>query len=117
MLEASEFESAFTPSHGGAFMSRDGLARASGTGVCQKKLCIVATDFGFLRALLFDLSGRDDCYFVKYSLAPRDGMYLGRCFLTDEGAVGRLWQELKVHPKLMCSIQDDEFTLAFRELG
>lgn len=35
-------------------------------------------------------------------------------FEADGESVGRLWAEYKSHPKLMRSVQDDEYTLAFR---
>ncbi len=41
-------------------------------------------------------------------------MYLGRCFLPDDEEAGKLWREYKVHARMMCNIQDDEFTLPFR---
>jgi hypothetical protein len=41
-------------------------------------------------------------------------MYLGRCFMSDEQTIGELWDEYKRHPKLMCSVQDDDFTHAHR---
>jgi hypothetical protein len=81
---------------------------------CNKKLCFVATDEGFLVGLLSELSDRPDCWGVKYSVEPRDGMYLGRCFMSDERTIGALWDEYKRHPKLMCSIQDDDFTAGYR---
>jgi hypothetical protein len=52
---------------------------------------------------------------VKYSVVPRDGMYLGRCFLTSDAAAGRLCAEYKAHPKLMTSIQDDDFFNTYRK--
>jgi hypothetical protein len=100
----------------GPYMCRSGPARAGGTGLCpvNKKLCFTATDKDFLVALLHELSLREECFFVKVSAEPRDGMYLGRCFLVDEELLGRLWQTYKAHPKLMCSIQDDDYTARFR---
>ena len=80
----------------------------------NKKLCFVATDRGLLAETLYDLSLRTDCHAVKFSTRARDGMYLGRCFLTTEGAVGRLWRDFKGHPRLLCSVQDDEFVAPFR---
>lgn len=67
-----------------------------------------------LADVLRRLAERPDCCYVKYSVHPRDGMYLGRCFLTDEHEVGVLWAEYKAHPRLFCSIQDDDFTAPFR---
>jgi hypothetical protein len=81
----------------------------------KKKVCLVATDAPFLVSLLEQLASRADCYFVKHSTFTRDGMVLGRVFMTSDGAAGRLCQELKGHAKLFASIQDDEFFAAFRE--
>ena len=61
-----------------------------------------------------ELAERPDCYYVKYSTYQKDGMYLGRCFLMDEHEVGLLWAKYKEHPRLFCSIQDDDFTAPFR---
>ncbi len=83
-------------------------------GSCQKKLCFVATDQALLADLVAQLAERSDCYYVKYSTYQKDGMYLGRCFLMDEHEVGVLWAKYKEHPRLFCSIQDDEFTAPFR---
>jgi hypothetical protein len=109
MDEESKFE------RRGPFMARDGLAKTSGGVACQKKLCLVATDKAFLIRLLVELSERPDCFFVKYSVEAKDGMYLGRAFLTDEPLVGDLWLLYKDHPKLMCSIQDDDYTKPIRD--
>jgi hypothetical protein len=81
---------------------------------CQKKLCFVATDQALLADVLGQLAGRPDCYYVKYSVAPREGMYLGRCFLLDEREVGAVWAKYKSHPRMMCSVQDDDFTRNYR---
>ena len=65
---------------------------------------------------LSELADRPDCYYVKYSIEPRDGMYLGRCFLLHDQEVGTLWREYKKHPRMMCNVQDDDFTLPFRQI-
>lgn len=109
-----DFEGQFSLSHGGVFLERSGPARIANQQFSQRKLCIVATDQNALARLLYDLSMRDDCYYVKYSTKPRDGMFLGRCFLTTDAGVGQLWAEMKSHPKFLCSIQDDDFTEDFR---
>jgi hypothetical protein len=67
-----------------------------------------------LADVLRQLAERPGCYYVKYSIHPRDGMYLGRCFLMDEPEVGKLWAKFKTHPRLFCSVQDDDFTARFR---
>ena len=83
---------------------------------CQKKLCFVATDRAMLADILRVLAERPDCHYVKYSVHPRDGMYLGRYFLVNEHQVGVLWAEYKGHPRLFCSVQDDDFTAPFRPM-
>jgi hypothetical protein len=110
----SRAESAFSPSANGYFMEIRGPAWYAHRPCCEKKLCFVATDQALLADVLSELAERPDCYYVKYSLYEKDGMYLGRCFLTDEREVGALWAKFKPHPRLFCSIQDDEFTGAFR---
>jgi hypothetical protein len=113
-MELKQIEAEFESPHGGAFMCRSGAGRKDGVTFSRKKLCFVATDKAFLAELLLDLSRRSDCYYVKYSREPRDGMYLGRCFMLNDRRVGELWQEFKRHPRLMCTIQDDDFTFEFR---
>jgi len=81
---------------------------------CQVKLCFTATDLDFLVELLYELSLDERCMFVKYSHTAKDGMYLGRCFMDDVALIGELWQKYKLHPKLMCSIQDDTAVDRFR---
>ncbi len=104
----------FTPTPNGVFLFRHGKGRREGGEYSNKKLCFVATDVEFLAGALYELSERDDCYFVKFTTHPKEGMYLGRCFLHGEQAVGTLWQHYKCHPRLMCTVQDDDFTVAFR---
>jgi len=111
--ELAEVEGKFTSSSGGNFKERFGPA---GPGVphSQKKLCLTAADAAFLIRVLYDLSIRSDCYYVKYSVRARDGMYLGRCFLLTDSAAAHLCRDLKSHPKLLVSLQDDEFFNDFR---
>ena len=104
----------FRPVMDGYFMARWGPAWKVGGPSCQKKLCFVATDQALLADVLGQLAERPDCHYVKYSVIPRDGMYLGRCFLTDQHEVGVLWAKYKAHPRLFCSVQDDDFTAPFR---
>lgn len=80
----------------------------------QKKLCLAATDRQFLVRFLHEVSLREDCYYVKYSTRPRDGMHLGRCFFVTDQAAATFCEELKLHPKLLVSLQDDEFFNEFR---
>jgi hypothetical protein len=110
----SRVESGFRPSSNGYFVEIRGPAWRARRPYCKKKLCFVATDQALLADVLRELGERPDCDYVKYSVHPRDGMYLGRCFLTDEREVGALWAKYKPHPRLFCSIQDDEFTAPFR---
>src|SRR5262245_24115323 len=98
-------------------MARRGPAWDAGRRYCQKKLCFVATDRALLAEVLARLAERPDCYYVKYAISPRDGMYLGRCFLMDEHEVGVRWAEYKGHARLLCTVQDDDFTAAFRPRG
>jgi hypothetical protein len=95
-------------------MERRGMGWNAERRYCQKKLCFVATDQQLLAEVLGQLAARPDCFYVKYSLGSRDRMYLGRCFLMDEREVGAVWAEYKGHPRLMCSVQDDDFTRLFR---
>ncbi|MGD8862149.1 MAG: hypothetical protein PVI30_19210, partial [Myxococcales bacterium] len=78
-------ESEFTSSHGGNFMERFGPV-GRGEPHSEKKVCFAATDPSFLIGLLYQLSLRNDCHYVKYSTSSRDGMFLGRCFLETDAA-------------------------------
>jgi hypothetical protein len=100
------------------FYEENGFLCADGKAMkehpCQKKLCLVATDEAYLVSVLEKMLERDDCFWVKYSPKPRDGMYLGRVFLTDPRQIGELWKTFKRDDKLLCSVQDDDFILTFR---
>lgn len=114
----SDVEAQFQSSRSAHFREREGGAVQDGQKpkvFSNKKLCFTATRRELLARHLLRLSERDDCVYVKYSVHPRDGMYLGRCFLSTEAAVGDVWARYKLHPSLFCTIQDDEFTTAFRE--
>lgn len=100
-----------------AYLCRDGPARVPGATCSQKKLCFTATRRDLLARHLLELSRRADCYFVKLSVAPRDGMYLGRCFLLTDAAVGEVWAAYKSHPSIFCTVQDDDFVTGFRALA
>jgi putative acetyltransferase len=80
----------------------------------NKKLCIVATDLCLLVDMLYGLSLRPDCAFVKYGTYERDGMYLGRVFLATDAAAAQLCEALKGHARVLVSVQDDDFFNAFR---
>ncbi len=113
-MESTNAFPEFTPTPNGVFLFRHGKGRSEAGTFSQKKLCFVATDVHLLAEVLYELSERDDCHFVKFSTHPKAGMHLGRCFLQGEHAVGTLWQHYKCHPRLMCTVQDDNFTVAFR---
>jgi hypothetical protein len=104
----------FRPSANGHFMEKKGPAWHPERSGCQKKLCFVARDKMLLAEELGRLAERPDCVYVKYSLYQKDGMYLGRCFLTDEEEVGALWAIYHEHPRLFCTVQDDDFTARYR---
>ena len=97
----------------GRFRKRVGALGAEGTRSNQK-LCMVTTDLGFLVDLLYGLSLRPDCAHVKHSIVARDGMYLGRCWLSTDAASAQLCEALKRHPRLLVSLQDDAFFNPFR---
>ena len=96
------------------FQCKNGRAYADGTAYCNKKLCFVATDLAYLVSVLDELAARGDAFWVKYGPNARDGMYLGRAFFVEARTVGELWKRFKRDPKLMCSVQDDDFVAAFR---
>ena len=106
----------FQATSDGVFMERGGAGWNARRHCSHKKLCFVATDQGLLGRVLGELADRPNCYYVKYSIEPRDGMYLGRCFLLHDEEVGPLWREYKKHPRIMCTVQDDDFTLPFRQI-
>ena len=110
----SQVEKSFQMTPSGAFMERRGAGWNEERRFCQKKLCFVATDQLLLAEVLGQLAERPDCFYVKYSVRERDRMYLGRCFMVGEQEVGEMWAEYKMHPRMMCSVQDDEFTRRFR---
>jgi len=93
------------------FKYRKGKAFVKDITPCHWKLCLTATDELYLAELLYDISKREDCYYVKFSPSGspkcRDGMFLGRVFLTSKDAIGALWYSLRTDRKIMCSIQDD----------
>jgi len=113
-MEQHPIEANFEGPSQGAFMRRWGAGRATDGKYSKQKLCFVATDQSFLARFLLELSRRPECHFVKYSIQPRDGMYLGRCFVLEDCQAGAWWREFKSHPRLMCNLQDDRFTQDFR---
>jgi hypothetical protein len=112
MPEFDGFELRFN----GAYHCLDGPARRGGaTAYCNKKLCFTARRQDLLARHLRRLAEREDCFFVKFGARARDGMYLGRCFLLTDAAVGEVWAQYKGHPSLFCTVQDDDFTTAYRQ--
>lgn len=79
----------------------------------REEVCFVATDRALLVEVLCSLAERAVCFYVKYSVQPRDGIYFGRCFLIDEHEVGMHRARNKSHPRLYCAVQADEFTDPF----
>jgi DNA-3-methyladenine glycosylase I len=97
------------------FWVRYGPAHERGGRACQKKLCLTSTRVEPMAQILYELSLRDDCFFVKLDRKPGPhGMVRGRCFLTDERAVGVAWLRLKETDEVLCTIQDDDFTKPLR---
>lgn len=92
-LDDSRF--ALVPS--GRFCERWGPL-GKGASFSQKKLCLVATDLALLVELLYGISLREDCYCVKYGRVAREGMYLGRVFLSTDEAVTELCEEPSPDP-------------------
>lgn len=99
----------------GGFLCFDGPARKAGLEHSKMKVCFTCTDCGLLRKLLLKVATVESCYWVKMSIKPRDGMYLGRCFLTTKEEAASLWAKYKNHPRFMVTIQDDDFVAKFRD--
>ena len=99
----------------GSYFNKYGPAYGKDVSFSNKKLCFACTDQEFLVSLLDELSEQSDCYFVKYSADPRNGMYLGRCFFLTDDRVGEMWAHYKNHPEVFCNVQDDDFTKLFRD--
>ena len=98
----------------GSFVCLDGPAKKRGLKPSQVKVCFVSRDQNLLKEILATLATQDDCYWVKYSKTPKDGMFLGRCFFTTSEKAGKIWAEFKPHPKIMTNLQDDNFASKFR---
>lgn len=97
------------------FYCRDGQGRLDGQQYSDNKLCFTASDFELLATHLLHLSQRTDCVFVKFSVEAHGGMYLGRCFLLTDSAVGEVWAIYKCHPTLLCTVQNDSFVADYRD--
>jgi len=97
------------------FLVREGPAKKRGESPSQKKLCFTATSVDAMARVLYYLSLRQDCWLVKLDAAVKpNGMVRGRCFLTSAEAIGKVWQHYKVTEDVLCTVQDDYFTKAFR---
>jgi hypothetical protein len=113
-LQNVDVVSLFQPTRSPKFVHRKGPTYELGN-TCNKKLCFTSCDRELLAWHMYQLSLRQDCFFVKFGISDRGGMYLGRCFLNTASGVGEVWARYKDHPSLFCTIQDDDFTDAFRE--
>lgn len=98
-----------------SFLCIDGLAKKAGKLHSNMKVCITSTNSDFLKKLLITVAKDEECYWVKISTKSRDGMYLGRCFFTSKERAAELWAKYKAHPRLMVTLQDDDFALSYRE--
>lgn len=114
MLSPGKEREGWYPSPEGSFLCKDGPAKVRGEKPVNKKLCFVVTDKELVVSILDELASLEACYWVKHTVADKAGMFLGRCFLTDAELLGRLWDKYKKHPRLMCTLQDDDFTARFR---
>ena len=98
----------------GLFLCIDGPARTDEKEYSQMKLCFTSVNKAQLMKLLLQFSKEEDCYFVKLSDSPKNGMYLGRCFFTNQDKVGKIWAKYKNNPYFMVNVQNDNFTKDFR---
>ena len=96
------------------FLCKDGPAKATDLH-CNKKLCLASTDLDLLINLLEKFVTLEDCLWVKYSEKGRGGIYFARAFFNNKERIGKLWAKFKLHPKLICNIQDDDFSKPYRE--
>ena len=99
----------------GSFLCLDGPAKRAGRAKANVKVCLTCRDHDFLQRLITKIAKDNECYWVKMSTKPRDGMFLGRCFFTTKEHAAQLWAKYKGHPRLMVTLQDDDFASAFRE--
>ena len=104
----------FERTKNGRYFHRYGPAYDPEGQVANVKLCIVASARAELVALLETLAARTDCFYLNLTVAPRGGMFMGRVFLSNRIAVGQAWAELKNHPRMFVTVQDDDFTRAYR---
>jgi len=99
----------------GSFLCIDGPARKSGRGYANLKVCFTCRDIDFLKRLVAKVANNNECYWVKVSTKSRDGMFLGRCFFTTKEFAAQTWAKYKTHPRLMVTLQDDDFASSFRD--
>jgi len=99
----------------GSFLCIDGPAKNAGRDHSNMKVCFTCRSGDLLRALLKQVAQDEECYWVKMSAKPRDGMFLGRCFFTTKERAASLWAKYKTHPRLMVTLQDDDFASKFRD--
>jgi hypothetical protein len=100
----------------GTFLCIDGPAKKAGREHSEVKVCITCRDDELLRQLIAKVAEDEECYWVKMSTKARDGMFLGRCFFTTKEYAGRFWARYKSHPRLMVTLQDDDFASGYRAL-
>lgn len=100
----------------GPFLCIDGPAKRAGKSNSNMKVCFTCCDQLLLQDLLLKFAKSEDCFWVKMSTVPKDGMFLGRCFFTTNQRAAELWATYKTHPRLMVTIQDDDFVSQFRDL-
>ena len=98
-----------------SFLCLDGPAKRAGLKPSLMKVCLTCRDFEFLKLVIAKIAEDELCYWVKTSAKPKNGMYLGRCFFTTKERAGEIWAKYKKHPRLMVTLQDDEFAKPFRE--
>ncbi len=98
-----------------SFLCLDGPAKKAGLKHSNMKVCFTTKDSEFLKKLLIRIAQDEHCYWVKLSTKSRDGMFLGRSFFTTKEKAGETWAKYKMHPRLMVTLQDDDFSSAYRE--
>ncbi len=99
----------------GSFLCLDGPVKKAGREHSNMKVCFTCRDSELLRKLLVKIAQDEECYWVKMSTKPRDGMFLGRCFFSSKERAAQLWAKYKTHPRFMVTLQDDDFASSFRE--
>lgn len=61
----------------GPFLCLDGPAKKEGRTYANMKVCFTCRNEDFLKRLISKVAEDEECYWVKMSTKPRDGMYLG----------------------------------------